>query len=102
MISLIGVSEAEKRIAEYLQQQRVALGMTQKTLSERSGVNVFTLRKFEQKGLISLESLLKISLVLGVLDNLVEAVKPTHQPFLTIDDVLAAQKKKARKRGKRK
>lgn len=97
----MSVADAEKKIAQYLQQQRVSLGLTQSGLALRSGVNLSTLRKFEQKGLISLESLLKLSLVLGVLDKLVSALQPSNPAFLTIDDVIAAQKKRVRKRGRR-
>ena len=101
MISLIGVSDAEKQVADYMRQHRVALGFTQAALATRAGVNLFTLRKFEQKGVISFESLLKMALVLGLLEKIIASIKPTQPEFLTIDDVIAAQKKPSRKRGRR-
>jgi transcriptional regulator with XRE-family HTH domain len=42
--------------------------ITQKELSEKSGVAYATVRKFETKGIISLESLLKLADALGKLD----------------------------------
>ena len=52
-------------IAKKAQEKRLKLNLSQKTLSEKSGVSYGTLKKFEQKGQISLESLLKIALALG-------------------------------------
>ncbi|MDA9832607.1 helix-turn-helix transcriptional regulator [Gammaproteobacteria bacterium] len=45
--------------------KRLKLNLSQKTLSEKSGVSYGTLKEFEQKRPISLESLLKIALALG-------------------------------------
>ena len=101
MISLLTVSLAEQQLAQHMRQQRLALGLTQAALASRAGVNLFTLRKFEQKGLISLESFLKIAMVLGLLDKLVVAVKPSPAAFSSMDEVLAMQKKSVRKRGRR-
>ena len=42
--------------------------MTQKELSEKSGVAYATIRKFETTGIISLESLLKLADTLGQLE----------------------------------
>ncbi len=44
---------------------RKQLKMTQKEVSERSGVAYASVRKFETTGIISLESLLKICDILG-------------------------------------
>ena len=50
-------------------------GFTQKGLAERSGVSVATLRKFERQSVISIESFLKLALVLGRLEKLIEPPK---------------------------
>ena len=47
---------------------RVDQNMTQKELSEKSGVAYATVRKFETKGIISFESFLKLADALGKLD----------------------------------
>ena len=57
-----------REIAQKAQDKRLKLNLSQQTLSEKSGVSYGTLKKFEQKGQISLESLLKIALALGELD----------------------------------
>lgn len=98
-MSLITVSKALKKLPEYIQEHRVRQGLTQKGLSKRSGVSVSTLRKFEQTGQISLESFIKLGMALGVLESLVESVKPQAQPFKTIDEVLEAKETPSRKRG---
>ncbi|MCR9228284.1 MAG: helix-turn-helix domain-containing protein [Flavobacteriaceae bacterium] len=76
---------------------RLGRGLTQKGLAERSGVSLSSLRKFEQKGIISLESFLKLALVLGCMDKLIEATEPMERNFLSIDDVLAKDDKKPKR-----
>jgi len=70
-------------------------------LAKRSGVPLPTLRKFEQKHTISLESYLKLQMVLGSLDDILEATKMEKSEFTSIDEVLAADNAPTRKRGKR-
>ena len=99
MISFITTSEAQEAIAHNLQEQRINRGLTQTGLAKRSGVSVATLRKFEQKGQISLESYLKLLIALGNLDRFLEATKPEQKSFNSIDDVLADKEQIKRKRG---
>lgn len=101
MILVITASKAQKKLVENLRERRLAMNLTQKGLAERSGVALPTLRKFEQKGAISLESLLKLLMVLGGLEELVSATKPAHPAFASIDEVLHADDKPTRKRGRR-
>ena len=56
--------EMAEDIASRAKLKRLSLNLSQKTLSVRSGVCYGTLKKFEQTGQISLESLLKIALAL--------------------------------------
>ena len=69
MISIKSPFEMAGVIAKKAQEKRLKLNLSQKTLSEKSGVSYGTLKKFEQKGQISLESLLKIALALGEMDQ---------------------------------
>jgi transcriptional regulator with XRE-family HTH domain len=69
MISMKSPFEMANEIAKKAQEKRLKLNMSQQTLSEKSGVSYGTLKKFEQKGQISLESLLKIALALGEMDQ---------------------------------
>ena len=92
-MSLLTVSKAQKKLAEYARAKRLEMGLTQEGLANRSGVSLPTLRKFEQKSVISLESYLKLQMVLGQLENIVETVKPQQNQFSSIDEVLTEPKK---------
>ncbi|MBN4082342.1 helix-turn-helix transcriptional regulator [Mariprofundus ferrooxydans] len=102
MILLITVSKAQKKLVENLRLHRLQMELTQEVLAERSGVPLPTLRKFEQKGVISLESFLKLQMVLGGLENILKATEVQKTAFSSIDEVLAANSTPTRKRGKRK
>ncbi|WP_273209322.1 helix-turn-helix domain-containing protein [Runella zeae] len=102
MILLITVSKAQKKLAENIRERRLRLGLTQEGLADRSGVALPTLRKFEQKGMISLESFLKLLLIVGGLEEIVEAIKPLKPAFSSIDEVLKEDEHPIRKRGRRK
>jgi transcriptional regulator with XRE-family HTH domain len=102
MISLITISKAQQKLSENTRLQRLKLQLTQQGLAERSGVPLPTLRKFEQKGFISLEAFLKLQMVLGGLENVIKSIEPKLSEFSSIDEVLEANKKPTRKRGNRK
>lgn len=98
----ISLSKVQRKIVENIRDRRLQMELTQEGLSERSGVALSTLRKFEQKGVISLDSFLKILSVVGGLDEMIEALKPKQQHFKSIDEVLKTEEKNSRKRGSRK
>ena len=91
MKSLLTISKAQKLLSQYVRAKRLSQGFTQEGLAKRAGVRLPTLRKFEQRGLISLESFLKIIVVLDGLEDVVNALKPSQddESFNSIDDVLA-------------
>ena len=95
-------SKAQKKLAEHARARRLQMELTQEGLAERSGVPLPTLRKFEQKGAISLESFLKLQMVLGGLEDILKATQIKDAPFSSIDDVLEAGSTPTRQRGKRK
>ncbi len=99
MASLISISKAQNTLAKNVRARRLGMGLTQEGLGKRSGVSLPTLRKFEQKGLISLESFLKLMMVLDGLARIVEASEPEQAAFSSIDEVLKVEKKPARKKG---
>lgn len=101
MISLISSAKAQQKLAENIRGRRLGLELTQKSLSERSGVALSTLRKFEQKGEISLESFLKLLMVLGGLEELVNVLRPSKLSFSSIDEVLEDKNRVNRKRGRK-
>ncbi len=94
------VSKAQGAIAENIRNRRLATGFTQQGLAKRSGVSLATLRKFEQKGIISLESFLKLAMVLEALEDVVGATELSVTEYSSIDEVLEAERKKPpRKKG---
>jgi transcriptional regulator with XRE-family HTH domain len=99
MISLISASKAQIKIAENIRARRLSMELTQEGLAERSGVPLATLRKFEQKGSISLESFLKLLMVIGDLEELINVLKPSKPAFKSIEDVLKNTGNISRKRG---
>jgi transcriptional regulator with XRE-family HTH domain len=91
--------EMQKTIAQQVRTLRLELNLSQKTLAIRSGVSYGSLKKFEQTGQISLESLLKLALILGRMDdfNALFAPVPLVQA-LSLDHLI---KLPTRKRGKK-
>jgi transcriptional regulator with XRE-family HTH domain len=102
MLLLTTVAKAQEKIAENARLQRLAINLTQQGLANRSGVALPTLRKFEQKGLISLEAFLKLQMALGGLENFIKSIELKTSEFSSIDEVLKTNKKPTRKRGNRK
>ncbi len=101
MISFISPSKAQRTIAENMRGRRLQLELTQEGLAGRSGVPLATLRKFEQQGVISFESFLKLLMVLGMLDAMVKATEGPQTSFESIDQVIALNATPKRKRGRR-
>ncbi len=101
-MSFMTISSAQKQLSSSLREKRLAMGLTQEGLANRSGVGLQSLRKFEQTGSVSLESFLKLLMVLDGLEDLVESMAPKQTNFSSIDEVLTEQVPRARKRGWRK
>lgn len=99
----ISLEKAQKKLVQNIRERRLLMELTQEGLSERSGVPLSTLRKFEQKGLISLDSFLKILSVVGGLEGMMNVLKPSKPNFKSIDDVLKSDNSDlTRKRGSKK
>ncbi|MNJ88777.1 helix-turn-helix protein [compost metagenome] len=75
-----GIEKTPKEImllfGDRIQQLRKKKKMSRENLAERSGVPAPTLRKFEQTGIISLESLLKLVKTLGKLEEFETLLQP--------------------------
>ncbi len=56
---------------------RKQIGLSQSQLAERSGVSLGSIKRFEQTGQISLESLLKLVQILNRLNDFELILKPT-------------------------
>ncbi|MBY0238815.1 MAG: helix-turn-helix domain-containing protein [Burkholderiaceae bacterium] len=57
-------------LGQRLKRQRLVQALTQKDLAERAGVALGTVKNLEAKGISSLESLIRIVMALGLLDDL--------------------------------
>ncbi len=96
------LSKAQKNIIQNIRERRLQMDLTQEGLAERSGVPLSTLRKFEQTGMISLESFLKILSIVGGLQEMIEGLKPNTPAFKSIDEVIKIDEKAIKKRGSKK
>lgn len=98
-VNMLTPREVQKTIASRARDLRLQLNLSQQTLSEKSGVSYGSLKKFEQTGQISLESLLKLAVILGCMDDFKTpfALKSTEET-LSLDDLIENGK---RKRGRK-
>lgn len=90
-----------KKISQNMKRRRLDLNFTQEVLSEKSGVSLGSLKRFETISEISLKSLLQLAIAL-------QATAVFHELFMVekperIDDILKqnriVQRKRARKNG---
>ena len=84
-------NEIDNAIANRMVKLRKRRKITQKALSAKSGVSLGSIKRFEQSGEISLQSLTKLAIALeveGELDTLFDSV-----PFQSIEEVINEQDK---------
>ncbi len=87
------------QIALRAKEKRLFLNLSQKSLSDRSGVSFGVIKKFETTGKISLESLLKLAFVLEALNEFADLFgAKALESYLSLDQLL---KQKPRKRGRK-
>ena len=88
--------EAAMELAEKTRQIRLSKRWKQATLAERAGVSLASLRRFEQTGQISLQSLLKIFLALGRLDDFDTVMPPPEAGSIRELEAKSATRKQKR------
>lgn len=84
-------NEIDNDIANRMVKLRKRRKITQKALAAKSGVSLGSIKRFEQSGEISLQSLTKLAIALkveGELDTLFDSV-----PFQSIEEVINEQDK---------
>ena len=84
-------NEIDNDIANRMVKLRKRRKITQKALAAKSGVSLGSIKRFEQSGEISLQSLTKLAIALeveGELDTLSDSV-----PFQSIEEVINEQDK---------
>ena len=83
-------TEINNDIAQKIVRLRKRKKITQKQLAARSGVSLGSLKRFEQSGEISLQSLTKIAIALDVENELEDLFN--NVPFASIEEVINEQK----------
>ncbi|WP_417363683.1 helix-turn-helix domain-containing protein [Galbibacter sp.] len=68
--------DVQNDLAQKIKELRKQKKFTQVELAERSGVSLGSLKRFESKGQISLESLLRLVQILGRLSDFEDILKP--------------------------
>lgn len=84
-------SEIDKEIAAHVVNVRKRKKISQKELAVKSGVSFGSIKRFEQSGEISLQSLTKIAIALSVEDELERLF--SEVPFESIEEVINGQTK---------
>jgi transcriptional regulator with XRE-family HTH domain len=69
-------SEAATRLAERARSLRLDSNWTRATLSDRAGVSVASLKRFENTGMASLDLVLKVAHALGRMDEFAALLAP--------------------------
>jgi ribosome-binding protein aMBF1 (putative translation factor) len=96
--SLTTPEQVSKALADRVRALRLARGWKQITLAKRSGVSLASLRRFEESGRVSLQSLLKLAFALNRLDDFESLLQPP--PASSLAELEAAEKRPPRKRGR--
>jgi transcriptional regulator with XRE-family HTH domain len=83
-------SDVALRLAKKIKDIRKRKKITQKELAGRSNVSYATLRKFEKTGQISLESFIKLTMELGLIQEINNLF--TEPVYSSIEEVINASK----------
>ncbi|MEX2600420.1 MAG: helix-turn-helix transcriptional regulator [Balneolaceae bacterium] len=98
MNSFHSPKEASDDIARRAKQCRLQMNITQKELAERSGVSYGSVKRFEQKGEVSLKNLLHIAVVLRSLEDFERVFQV--ESYRSIDEMIEQKKSNKRERAR--
>ncbi len=76
-------------LAQRARQRRLGLNITQVGLANRAGISLGSLKRFEQSGQISLESLAKIALALGEASSFDKLLNTTLVLPSSLDELIS-------------
>jgi transcriptional regulator with XRE-family HTH domain len=79
--------------------RRLEMNLTQKGMAARAGIPVATYRRFETTGDISVSNLILVSVVLRMTSDIEKLF--SERRYQNIDEVINAEKLRARKRGRK-
>lgn len=98
-LELATSSEIAAEIGRRARARRLALGYTQKGVADRAGMSVGSLKRFEHRGAITFEGLVRVAVVLDALDGLRDLFAPA--PLASLDALDASRAAPLRQRGSR-
>ena len=81
--------EIQMQIAQNVRVVRKRRKISQKALSEKSGVSLGSVKRFETSGEISLHALIKLAIALDLDDALIHLFEDV--PFLSIEEIIHGQ-----------
>lgn len=84
-----------RQLGERARHRRLALNLTRRTLSARSGIPESTIRKFETTGMLGFVSVIQLADALGCMDDFAQVFSP--KAALTIDEFVAPTRQRGRK-----
>lgn len=87
-------------LKENFKNQRLSFNLTQEGLANKSGVSLGSLKRFETTGQISLESLLKLAVILECLEDFLHIAQEKKQTINSIDELLEKKERVKKQRGR--
>lgn len=83
-------AEIGTSVAERVRARRKELKLTQEQLSRKAGMSLASYKRFEQKGLIALDALIRIAIALGCEDDFDGLF--AKRGYASIEEVIHAQR----------
>lgn len=97
-INLKSPEDVRQELAAQARNCRLALNLSQEGLARRAGISAGTVKRFEKTGHISIDSLLKVALVLDALDAFEGVFKPKRAAPASIEELISEPRKPQRGR----
>lgn len=88
--------EIAKEIANDFRKRRIEMNLTREQVSEKAGVAVSNIVRFEQKGLISLKNLIGIAMALGYTSEIKNLF--SEPKYSTMEELLQIRKNTNKKK----
>ncbi len=88
--------DVARKIADDFRNRRVEKGLTRSAISEKSGVALANITRFEQKGLISLKNLIEIAIALGYTSEIKNIF--SEPKYSTMEELLQIRKNRGKKK----
>lgn len=78
-------------VAARVRARRKELGLTQQQLSSKAGMSLTSYKRFEQKGLVAFDSLIRIAIALGYEDDFDSLF--AKRGYFSIEEVIRGRKR---------